>query len=198
MMQNHLKQDLEMPRVAWKAVPVSEELGRVFTTFKQSAFRLETLQSYAEPSESSPFNQYERGELPDPSFMADWCQLASQHTASGRAIRRVHIVDLPLSNYMKFEIEHCYKHSEAAGEEIRLLERSKLSGEILKFTREDFWLFDGSTVMVNDYDANNTFYQARMSSDPDAVAYYSNIDKKIWDLGTPFKEFYKAQTGLEL
>lgn len=52
--------------------------------------------------------------------------------------------------------------------------------------------------MVNDYDANNTFYQARITTDSRAVTYYSDIDKKIWELGIPFRDFYKAHTGLEL
>lgn len=197
-MQIETKPQLSMPKATWRVVPIGDELGAVFVSFKESAYRLETLQSYAEPSESSPFNQYQCGVVPDAAFMSDWCQIVSRHTSAGRPMRRVHIVDLPLSDYMKFEIKHCYTHSGIAGEEIRLLDRTKLSNELLTATKEDFWLFDGSTVMVNDYDANNTFYQARITTDSRAVTYYSDIDKKIWELGIPFRDFYKAHTGLEL
>jgi hypothetical protein len=99
---------------------------------------------------------------------------------------------------MRFEIECCYKDTGSAGEDIRLLDRAKLSPELLKITQEDFWFLDGSTVMVNDYDAAGTLYQARITTDPKAVAYYSSVDRKTWDLSIPFRDFYKTHAGVEL
>jgi hypothetical protein len=113
-------------------------------------------------------------------------------------MRRVHIVDLPLSEYMKFEIECCYKDTGLAGEDIRLLDRVNLSPELLKITQEDFWFLDGSTVVVNDYDPTGALYQARITTDLKAVAYYSSVDQKLWGIGVPFREFYKTHTGIEL
>jgi hypothetical protein len=124
--------------------------------------------------------------------MADWCQTVRGHIDAGHSMRRVHIVDLPLSEYMRFEIECCYCDTELAGEEIRLVDRSKLSPELLKITKEDFWFFDSATVMVNDYDETGRLYQARITSDPRAVSYYADIAKATWELGVAFKEFYKA------
>ena len=198
MMQTQKNQGTTIPQVSWRTIPIGEEWNAQFQSFKQSAYRLETLQAYAEPSESSPFNQYRRGVLPDPSFMADWCQMVKGHIDAGRSMRRVHIVDLPLSEYMRFEIECCYKDTGLAGEDIRLLDRAKLSPELLRITQEDFWFLDGSTVMVNDYDAAGTLYQARITTDPKAVAYYSSVDQKTWDLSVPFREFNKAHAGIEL
>ena len=170
----------------------------MFRSFKQSAYRLETLQSYAEQSESSPFDLYRRGEQPESSFMADWCQMVRGHVEAGRSMRRVHIVDLPLSQYMRFEIECCYGDTGRAGEEIRLLEREKLPRVVSNAALEDFWLFDDSTVMVNDYDQNGTIFQARISSVPKLVQHYVAIDRQIWELSVPFQEFYLAHTGINL
>lgn len=120
------------------------------------------------------------------------------HIEAGRSMRRVHIVDLPLSQYMRFEIECCYRDTGRAGEQIRLLEREKLPVGVPNAALEDFWLFDDSTVMVNDYDRNGTSIQARISSEPKLVQHYSAIDRQIWELSVPFQEFYLTHTGINL
>jgi hypothetical protein len=86
----------------------------------------------------------------------------------------------------------------SAGEDIRLLDRAKLSPELVKITQEDLWFLDDSTVMVNDYDQTGALYQARITTDAKAVAYYSSVDRRTWDLSVPFREFYKTHTGVEL
>lgn len=183
---------------SWRTIPIGDEFNSMFRSFNHSAYRLETLQAYAEQSESSPFNLYCRGVKPDPSFMADWCNMVTDHINSGRSMRRVHLVDLPLSQYMRFEVECCYRDTGRAGEEIRLLDRAKLPVGLSRAVLEDFWLFDGSTVMVNDYDQNGTIFQARISSAPKVVEHYAGIDKQIWDLSVPFKQFYLNHTGIDL
>ena len=197
-MQAQRTQETTIPQVSWRTIEIGAEFNALFYSFKQSAYRLETLQSYAEPSESSPFNQYRRGVIPDPSFMSEWCELVKGHSDAGHSMRRVHIVDLPLSQYMRFEIECCYRDTGAAGEDIRLLDRAKLSPELLKITQEDFWFLDGSTVIINDYDKNGALYQARITSDPKAVEYYLNVQKKTWDISVPFETFYTAHAELKL
>jgi hypothetical protein len=99
---------------------------------------------------------------------------------------------------MKFEIECCYYDTGLAGEDVRLLDRAQLSHDLLKVTQEDFWLFDSSTVMVNDYDHTGALYQARIAADSRAVAYYCGVDRAIWDVSIPFRQFYKANTGIDL
>jgi hypothetical protein len=99
---------------------------------------------------------------------------------------------------MRFEIECCYGDTGRAGEEIRLLEREKLPRVVSNAALEDFWLFDDSTVMVNDYDQNGTIFQARISSVPKLVQHYVAIDRQIWELSVPFQEFYLAHTGINL
>jgi hypothetical protein len=186
------------PKFDWRVIPIGSEWGEMFKVFEADAFRLETLQAYAEPSESSPFNQYRRGNIPSPDFLNDWCQLVREHAKAGHVMRRIHVVDLPLSDYMRFEVECCYRFSAAAGEEIRLLNRASLTPSLVRLAQEDFWLFDNGTVMMNDYDHTGALFQARLTSDPRALEYYSSIDRKLWALGVPFKVFYEEQTGTQV
>jgi hypothetical protein len=113
-------------------------------------------------------------------------------------MRRVHIVDVPLSRYIRFEVECCYRLSEGAGEQIRLLDRALIPSTLRETAMEDYWLFDRSTVMVNDYDSNGTLSQARVTEDSRAVGYYANLEEQVWELSVPFRRFYKTHTGLEL
>lgn len=196
MMQQ--SQNSTLPQVSWRTIPIGDEFMSMFTSIKQSSYRLETLQSYGESSESSPFHDYSRGVTPDPSFMDEWCQILKANVNAGHSMRRVHIVDLPLTQYMRFEIECCYQLSDVAGEEIRLLDRSIIPPGLLKSINEDYWLFDRSTIMVNDYDVSGALYQARITTDPKAVAFYAHIEEKTWELSVPFRQFYKTHTGLEV
>lgn len=107
-------------------------------------------------------------------------------------------LDLPLSLYMRFEVECCYRDTGRAGGGMRLPDRAKLPVGLSRAVLEDFWLFDGSTVMVNDYDQNGTIFQAPISSAPKVVELYAGIDKQVCDLSIPFKEFYPTQTGIDL
>ncbi len=182
----------------WRTIPIGDEFEKTFENFKSSAFRLETLQTYAETSEAGPFHQYQRGAVPDASFMSEWCQMVREHVASSRAMRRIHIVDMPLSDYLKFEIECCYAHAGDAGEDIRIIDRSKLLPEHLKLINEDYWFFDSLTVMINDYDEHGTITQARITTDPVLVSKYAGIEKQLWPLSVPFRDFYRKQVGKEL
>jgi len=188
----------EEPNEPWRTIPIGDEWSSTFRAFRISAFRLETLQAYVEPNESSRFHQYLKGINPPPSCMGEWCEMVENHIASGRSMRRIHIVDAPLSEYINFEINCCYVYTGASGENIRLVDRATLSSEIQAITHEDFWPFDASMVMVNDYDKSGALYQARLSSSPEIVARYQGIEQRIWDLGVPFVDFYKEVSGESL
>ena len=195
---NTMETSVERSSQEWKTIPIGDEWSSKFRNFGSHAFRLENLQAYAEPNESSPFNQYLRGVAPPPDWTQEWCDMVAKHINAGRAMRRVHVVDLPLSDYMKFEIAHCYIYTGASGEEIRLIDRASLAPELASLCHEDFWLFDKTTVMVNDYDTSNQLYQARINHNPGIVARYVSIEEQLWSHAVPFLDFYKEVTGENL
>jgi len=85
-----------------------------------------------------------------------------------------------------------------AGEDIRIIDRAQLSPEHLKLINEDFWLFDSTTAMLNDYDEHGTLIRARIATDPTLVARYAEIENQLWPLSVPFRDFYREQVGKEL
>jgi len=183
------------PGDSWITIPIGDEWSSMFRSFTRAAFRLETLQAYAEPSEADAFARFLRGEPPPPMWMSEWCSMVKNHIASGRAMRRVHVVNLPLGDYLNFEIRWGYLKTSEAGEDIRLIDRATLSPEVERITREDFWFFDGSTVMINDYTPAGTLYQARITRDPALVSRYAEREREVWERAVSFKKFYEDATG---
>jgi hypothetical protein len=140
------------------------DLASWLSTFRQSAFRLETRDLYTVPQEEAWFAAFRRGEgLPELTPENDsWLKLVSDHCRNGKRMQRVHIVSHPLTDYCRFELA-MYVSSVVAGEEIRVLERSARAE--VQALETDFWLFDDSTVIVLDYDDHGRFLRAREAPD---------------------------------
>lgn len=173
-------------------MPIDERWFSEFRSFKDSAFRLEVLQAYAEPSEADVLAKFNKNEPVPEEWIADWCALVRNHVQSGHVMQRVHLVDIPLSNYMHFEFQCAYKHTSVAGEDIRVLNRSAVPGQLLDALKEDFWLFDESKVMVQDYNEAGTLKQARITTDPLKVSRYLQIRDEVLKLSVPFDTFYNS------
>ena len=97
-------------------------------------------------------------------------------------MERVHLVDYPLSEYLRFEIEAAYRYTEEAGGRIYLLDRARCSLELQEKAREDFWLFDDAVVMVQEYSESGRFLRARVSEDAGTVARYQAIRREVLEM----------------
>ncbi len=147
-----------------------KEFASLFEHFRQSAFRLETLDHYLVPQEEMLYAQFLRGETPPPSGNEDWCQLVRRNIRAGKVMERVHVVPTPLSQYVKFEIAWGYVHNAAAGEKVYLLNRSDLTEG--KAALGDYWLFDDNTLVLMEYGEDGRFIGVSRESDPTTVARY--------------------------
>lgn len=181
-----------------ETIPIGPRWFEQFRSFQSSAFRLEVLQAYAEPSEAQHLNSFLSGNAVPENWIDDWCDLVRQHIKAGHSMTRVHVVQLPLSPYMQFEIECAYTYTAKAGENILLLDHAKVPRELLGSLREDFWLFDDTKVMIQDYTPAGTLHQARILRRPVDVARYLQIRDEVFSRAVPFREFYSSATGRAL
>lgn len=163
-----------------------------FDRFNASAFRLETQQQYTVPEEDDDLHRWLKGlPLPDRSVRTSpWLRRVAVTTAAGKHWSRVHIVDLPLSDYVKFEIAG-YLENAAAGEEIRIAIRDEHSA--LAGLRDDFWLFDGGTPeaygLAMSYDADGHHLGNDLVTDPARLAAYQQARETAWEAAMPLNEF---------
>ncbi|MDZ4786178.1 MAG: hypothetical protein SGJ02_08895, partial [bacterium] len=175
----------------WIKIPIGEDWINQFHSFQNSAFRLEILQAYEEPSEKNAFEEYQRGNPVSKEFISSWCDLVSKHVKAGHTMKRVHVVDLPLSNYLHFEIASAYRHTSRAGENIFLLDKREISTDLAMILSDDFWLLDNQKVMIQIYSPAGTLQHSYLSHDPKTIEYYKNIKARVLELSVPFEEWHE-------
>jgi hypothetical protein len=113
--------------------------AEAFETFEREAFRLETLPAY---------------DVPGQEDLAEWHATLDAGRARGAVFRRVHVVERPLSEYLRWEVEQ-YKLNAQHGEKIRLVE-AKSADDV----PTDFWLFDRGHAFDMQYDEDGRFLGA--------------------------------------
>jgi hypothetical protein len=118
--------------------------SELFETFRESAFRLETLQYYVLTEDEPRRRAFREGRpLPPRPGKADSMRLVRDAVGRGRRVNRVHVIDLPLSDYIRYELA-VYPENIAAGEDVRITRRAAHAG--LRELDTDFWLFDAETA----------------------------------------------------
>lgn len=142
-----------------------EEFDQVFDHFTSSAFRLEARQRYAIDESDEDYLAWQAGRpRPERSVRTSpWlARVAASTVTQGKEWARVHVVDYPLSEYMRYELV-AYRENAAAGEGIRIADRA--AHPDLASLDVDFWLFDADTdhahAVIIDYDpeGNVTAFQ---------------------------------------
>jgi hypothetical protein len=128
----------------------TEEFLRLFSTFRVTAFRLETRQQYLVEAEADLLRAFREGRPAPPSpAMDEWLALIRANTGAGKRMYRVHVLEQPLTDYVRWELS-TYSANIAAGEEIFTADRD--SHPELAPLYEDFWLFDDRDLVVMSYE----------------------------------------------
>jgi hypothetical protein len=144
------------------------ELDRLFRTFTDSVFRLEARQHYAVPAEDERYRLFRQGHSLPPR---EPNPLIRTLIDEGKWVHRVHLVDLPLTDYLRYELAE-YEFNLAEGEAVAIAERR--AHRALRSLLVDFLLFDADTrqpalVWVL-YDPDGEHLGWRRERDPDLIA----------------------------
>jgi len=172
----------------------------LYRTCRVSAWRLETLQHYDVPGDEERQRAFHSGEpLPPPrQGKLDDLKLITKLRESGRRVGRVHVVDRPLSPYVRYELA-VYEENVSAGEDVRIADRS-LHPELEALT-QDFVIFDAGTanaaVILFDYDASGRVrdYQV-VATAPETVEHYREQFDLALARSVPLSEFMAASLNL--
>lgn len=150
-----------------------EEFNACFDQFRFDAFRLETLQAYEVDEEDASYSAWRSGRpRPDCSVRTDpWMRRIAVTTAAGKRWSRVHVVDEPLTGYLRYELVG-YVEQAAVGEEIRIAPRR--GNPDLAALRDDFWLFDyddpaRAFAIIMRYDGAGHWLGADRSAGPEVL-----------------------------
>jgi hypothetical protein len=169
-----------------RPVSFGEDFAGIFDWFRESAFRLETLDHYAMPYEEEAVQRFLAGEPRDITYIAGWLERVAAALDAGRRMQRVHVVSEPLSDYLRFEISG-YRLNVEAGEDVRILPR-RATGK-LALPDHDFWLFDGHQVVRMRYDGNGAFLEADQVDDAGATARYCSWRDAALAAAVPYDRY---------
>lgn len=141
-----------------------DDLGRIGGAAKRSAFRLETLPQYLVPQEAEGFADWKAGKSIPPRTPENHEGIARLQRDVERGFRRyrVHILDQPLTAYLRFEI-YLYLDSVAVGSEIYVADRD--DHPALAELQEDFWLYDDEIAVRMIYDDEGHFLYPELIED---------------------------------
>ena len=95
---------------------------------------------------------------------------------------RVHLIESPVSKYLKFELE-AYKLNSKVGENIYLLDKDKYDNTI----NYDFWLFDDEIVLKMTYDKNGSFIKIEEITKD--INKYIEVKNKLLSISIDFKDW---------
>lgn len=170
-----------------------DEFGALFNSFRESAFRLETLDLYTVPQEADEFRRFLAGEELAKTDEGEWVKFVKRCVSEGKIIQRVHAISLPLTPYLKYEIQWGYLYTSAAGEDIHLLDRAKMSPDISGL--KDFWLFDKKTLVFVHYDSAGRFLHGELDDSAEALKAHIDYCAVLVSQATPLRVFLAEERG---
>lgn len=150
----------------------------------RSAFRLELLDAYEVLADGTDFHRYVSGaSAPTPERKEPWLTQLRSEKAAGFHRYRVHVLTRPLTPYLAYECEWGYLPNTQAGEDIRIADRTGMSGLDLPVDH-DFWLFDDTHAVAMRYDDRGRFLGAEVL--PDMLLPYRQARDLALAVAEPF------------
>ncbi len=130
------------------------------------------------------------GEPDDLPWMQSWLDLLQETTATGRRFARVRLVSLPLTDYSRFGV-WCAQFTNAAGEDIRYLDRSQAQAAGLP--NHDYWLFDSRHLLRMHFDERDAFLGGEIIEDAAEIVKANYWRDAAWHYATRRDDFATQQ-----
>ncbi|MFC5720318.1 DUF6879 family protein [Streptomyces gamaensis] len=158
---------------------------------ERSAVHLEMRDGYMR--DDPMFIAWQQGHRDDPADRASWWRpwltLIQETTARGVPVRRARLVSEPVSDYVQFEYDVTFTNV-AAGEQVRWLPRRRATD--LALPGNDFWLLDGSTVVVNHFGGDGQFTDEEVVIEPALAKLCASAFEAVWERAVPHEEYRPA------
>jgi hypothetical protein len=167
-----------------------EAWSRYFRDFARSAFRLELRQVYTMPGEADELRRFRAGEKPPDDYHYGWLDAVAEAREQAKEMRRVRVVERPLTAYTEYEFTWGFAYNVEAGEDIRILDLTDCPG--FELPDHDFWLFDETTVVKLLYRPDGTQIGRELVANPDLSAYLHWRDD-TWDMAIPFRDYWPGE-----
>ena len=171
-----------------------EQFGRLFTEFRSSATRIETLDVYSVPEERDNLDLYRSGAPLPPDRNEEWARNIRECVAAGKYMGRVHIIDHVLTPYLQFEIDWYYAVNGAAGEDIRFIFRE----DVPDIPYTDTWVFDDEIVVDLSYNRSGELLYINRNDAPERLEQARAAWREFHARSFPLAELLAEVRGAEL
>jgi hypothetical protein len=121
---------------------------------------------------------------------AAWHALVGSVIQRGVTVRRARIISEPASDYIRFEYEVTPAANLAAGEHVRWLPRPNASD--LALPGNDFWLFDGTSVLFNYFSGDGAPAGTELQDEPAVVKLCASAFEAVWERAVAHGEYRLA------
>jgi len=161
-----------------------------FTDCRRSACHLEMRDWYGVDDERARFERFRATGYRDRDAEAEerrhWLDLMRATTRAGVQVRRARIVSEPVTEYIRFEYAGTDLNVES-GEDVRWLPRRLASG--IALPGNDFWLFDGTSVLFNHFTGDGRSLGQEITDNPDVVRLCTSAFEAVWAAAIPHAEY---------
>ncbi|HEV2637254.1 MAG TPA: hypothetical protein VGX23_19020 [Actinocrinis sp.] len=117
----------------------------------------------------------------------DWFDLVKETVARGVQVRRVRVINEPVSDYIKFEHSITTSLNIAAGERVRWLVRQAAEGLLLP--ANDLWILDGTRVRFGFFSADGDYLGSKIVDDAEVVDACVRSFEDAWTRGTDHEDY---------
>ncbi|WP_156993754.1 DUF6879 family protein [Pseudonocardia acaciae] len=154
--------------------------------------RVQTLDRYNVASDEGKYECYLNGEpKPMTPFLEGWYQELRDDAAVGRVWRNVHVVKLPLTDYLRYQFEWGYAYNVRAGQDVRVVDTQTHPEAELFFDPGDFYVFEHNEILHMRYDKEGHFLGG-VGAGASSTRGYVALAELAWRLATPFDEWWAA------
>lgn len=161
-----------------------EHIPALLHTTRLKAFKFEQRDSYLVEEDQHILDAWLRGDAPADQGLELWLELMRELTSSERAVRRVRVVTLPPTDYIRFEAS-AVPASAKVGEDIRYIDRA----DAADLPGHDFWLIDDQQLMTLRFDDRGAPLPHELTDDPDAIGRHQAWARLAWPRATPYAAF---------
>jgi len=172
------------------------DLDKVFDealiSAKNSLHKLETSQSYACDMDAN-YQAYLNGNYSSlanvfKSFYKEWPVMLKK---SNIKVKRLHLIDLPLSAYLNYEM-YFYLINEIAGEEIKCLDFK----EVKETKIDDFIIFDKDKIIINEHNSKGELIKSYYSENKLLIALLLFEFEILYGKGKDYKNYAKFNSDI--
>ncbi len=172
-----------------------EEIWKIFDSWwiasKSEIFRLQLLNEYHVEEEEKFFNEYKKGKqvnLQNDINTIEWLKKLKNKKVEGVRNINLMVIDLPLSDYLKFSVNTYLLDQKRYGRESFFIEREKVA-EIVRGV-QDYWLFDNEKLLLMNYDNGGHFLSAsEPMTDMAIVSRYIRLKEAMLTKAMPMEKF---------